>query len=78
VLEAVAQASLAGADGGLGPIGHLELPEDVGDVILHRLQPEGEVGGDPGVSLRTGRFFDLAGNFLTVDRERVLLLRQMW
>ena len=37
---ALAQAGFA------GPVGHLELPEDVRDVVLHRLQTEEELGGD--------------------------------
>lgn len=35
-----AKPGLAGADDGLGPVDHLELAEDVGDVVLHRLEAE--------------------------------------
>ncbi len=36
------QPRLAGADDGLGPIGDLQLGEDVGDVVSHGLEAEVE------------------------------------
>jgi Acyl-CoA dehydrogenase, C-terminal domain len=35
-----------GAEGGLGPVGGLELVEDAGDVVLHGLQGDAEGPGD--------------------------------
>jgi len=35
-----------GAEGGLGPVGGLELVEDAGDVVLHGLQRDAEGAGD--------------------------------
>ena len=36
----------AGAEGGLGPVGGLEFVEDLGDVVLHRLEGQSERPGD--------------------------------
>ena len=36
----------SGAEGGLGPVGGLELVEDMGDVVLHGLQGDAEGPGD--------------------------------
>jgi hypothetical protein len=54
LLRTVSEADFEGADRGLGPIGHLQLPEDVRDVVLDHLQAEEELGGDLRVAAATG------------------------
>src|ERR1700730_5786523 len=50
----VEQAMLGGPDGGLRPRAPIQLPEDVGDVMLDRLVRQEEVGGDLLVGLAVG------------------------
>lgn len=37
-----------------GPVGHLELAQDVGDVIAYRLRAQNEAGSDFGIGLALG------------------------
>ena len=46
------QARLPDADNRLGSVGHLQLGEDVGDVVAYSLGTEGELPGDLCCSLR--------------------------
>src|SRR5947199_3048900 len=43
---AVSQASFSSPDDGLCSIGHLQLAEDVGDVVAHRLEGQPQLIGD--------------------------------
>ena len=42
----VAGGNAPGAEGGLGPVGGLELVQDAGDMVLHGLQGDREGAGD--------------------------------
>src|SRR5439155_10728164 len=48
------EACLPRADDGLRPVGHLELAQDVGDMVAHGFGAQHEAGGDFGVLLALG------------------------
>ena len=48
------KAGFTGANNGLCPVGHLQFAEDVGDVIGHRFETEGEAPGDVAVVVSLG------------------------
>ena len=46
IFRAMPQPCLPGADDGLRAVGDLELVQDVGDVIAHRLRAQAQIGRD--------------------------------